>query len=493
MFIFPDLSSDITNYTGVGSYGIAVLSALAREAGYETDLLHLTSEPSREVFQRKIAACRPDLIAFSANSHYARRLQEWTTWAAAGSGVPVIVGGIHATLAPQEVISLPDVTYVCVGEGEGALLDLCRTLADGTDPAGIANLWVKSVNGVTKNPPRPLIPDLDNLPNPDLEIFDYLQLYPVRRGLFPHIMSRGCAYRCTYCSAHALRNLAPRGTGFWRFLSPRRAAEQLCELIARHNPRAQEVQFLDAIFFPHVAWLREFAPLYKELVGLPFSCNLRADFVTEEVAAILLDMGCRIARFGVESGDETLTREILKRGLTLDDIRRAFAMLGRHGIDRWSYNIVGLPEEDFRTALKTIRLNAEIKPDLALAFIFYPYPGTVLYDHCAEAGYLTDREYDHYFQGAATHYPNFPEGDILFLHRFFGSLMRLYGKATMWPVPRRERWWGLLDSVLASPLLPRGTIVRFHLLYRSLRHRVGETLVSRSPGIYRFLGGTDPA
>jgi anaerobic magnesium-protoporphyrin IX monomethyl ester cyclase len=252
------------------------------------------------------------------------------------------------------------------------------------------------------------------------------------------------------------------------------------------------VQFLDAILFPNPRWLREFAPLYKKCIGLPFSANLRADFVTEETAGILADMGCRVTRFGVESGDEHMTREILNRGLDVEDIRRAFAILEKRGIERWSYNIVGLPEETLPMALKTIRLNAEIKPDLALAFIFYPYPGTALYDLCAEKGYLTDKELDHYFQGVTTRYPDFSTGDILFLHRFFTSLMGVYAMANDWSDKDRRRWWRLVDSILASPLLPRKALVWLHDKYRDLRTRIGGLLVDRSPALYRFLGGTDP-
>ncbi len=493
LFVFPDLASGITNYTGVTSYGISILSALCKREGYATDLLHLTVEPTRESFRDKILGSKPDLIAFSTNSHYARRLPEWTAWAAeAAGGVPIAVGGVHPTLVPDEVIALPHVTHICVGEGEEAFLELCRALDSERDTSAIQNMWAKVDGRVIKNGQRPLIADLDTLPDPDYDVFDFANLYAVRRGLFPFIMSRGCAFRCTYCSVHALRNLSPGGTRFWRFSSPRRTAEQLRDMIQRHPAEIEKVQFLDAIFFPHLRWLKEFAPLYKELVGLPFSCNMRADFVSEEAAAIMADMGCEIVRFGVESGDERITAEVLDRALKLDDIRVAFAVLKKYGIERWSYNIVGLPEENLKLALKTIELNAEIEPDLAIPFIFYPYPGTVLFDVCKENGYLTDKEFDHYFEGVATCMPDFSEGDILFVHRFFGSLISLYQVGNRWSETGRRRWSRAVNMVLSSPLLPRRTIINIHSGYKTLRHNVGEFLVHRSPGIYKILGGTDP-
>lgn len=493
LFIFPDLASGITNYTGVTSYGVTILSAMCKRAGIETDLYHITTEPTRDSFKEKIQRTRPDLVAFSTNSHYARRLPEWTAWAAEdANGVPIAVGGVHPTLVPDEVIALPHVTHICIGEGEEAFIELCHALEKGQDTSKIQNLWVKVDGQIVKNEQRPLVADLDELPDPDYSLFDFPNLYPVRRGLFPFIMSRGCAFRCSYCSVHALRNLSPRTTKFWRFLTPRRTAEQLRDMIKRHPANIDKIQFLDAIFFPNLRWLKEFAPLYKELVGLPFSCNMRADFVTEEVASIMAGMGCEIVRFGVESGDEYMTSEILDRCLEVDDIRNAFEILKKHGIDRWSYNIVGLPEENLKLGLKTIQLNAEIEPELAIPFIFYPYAGTALFDLCSEKGYLTDKEFDHYFEGVATRMPGFPEGDILFLHRFFLSLIRLYQVGNSWSESNRSRWVAGVTMVLTSPLMPRHFIVKIHSAYRTLRHNMGEFLVQRSPGIYKLLGGTDP-
>ena len=483
LFVFPDLSSTVTHYTGAPSYGVAGLAAVLRAAGHRTGLLHLTAAPGPTAFRERVAAARPDLVAFSANSHYARRLAAWTAWARASAGAPVVVGGPHATLAPEEVAALPAVDYTCVGEGEGALADLCRALATGNDPARIPNLWVRTPRGLVRNPPRALIEDLDALPDPDLSVFDFASLYNSRQGTFSYLMSRGCGWDCTYCCAHAQRHRATGGGRFWRFLSPRRAADQLAGLIARHLPAARSVTFVDAVFFPSMDWLEEFAPLYRARVGLPFSCNLRADRVTPRVAVVLRGMGCETARLGVESGDEHMTREVLRRQLTPDDLRRAFALLREHGIRRWSYSMFGLPTETLPLALRTVRFNAELEPDLALSFVYYPYPGTELRRRCAAAGWLTDREFDHYRAGTALHMPGFAEHDILFVQRFYPHLLRLYARC--------RRAAPALDAILASPLLPRRALVALHEGYRALRHRVGERIVRRSPALYRHLGGHD--
>jgi anaerobic magnesium-protoporphyrin IX monomethyl ester cyclase len=491
LFVFPDLSSTVTHHTGAPSYGVASLAATLRAAGHDASLYHLTHPPAAGEFRARVAAARPDLVAFSANSHYARRLAQWTAWARAAARAPVVVGGVHATLAPEDVAAPPTVDFTCVGEGEGALTDLCGALATGADPSRIPNLWVRTPRGILRNPPRPLVEDLDSLPDPDLSLFDFADLTNSRLGIFSYLMSRGCGYDCTYCCAHAQRRMMAGAGRFWRFLSPRRAADQLAGLIARHLPGARSVTFVDAMFFPGPDWLEEFAPLYRERVGLPFSCNLRADRVTERIAATLRRMGCESARFGVESGDERITREVLRRRLGPDDLRRAFALLRAHGIQRWSYNMVGLPTETLPRALRTVRFNAELEPDLALSFVYYPYPGTELRRHCAAAGFLTGREFDHYRAGTALHMPRFPEHDVLFVQRFFPRLLRLYSLGRHAPAWLRRAWPGLLDAVLAGPLLPRRALLGLSEGYHALRHQVGERVVRRSPALYRRLGGHD--
>ena len=159
---------------------------------------------------------------------------------------------------------------------------------------------------------------------------------------------------------------------------------------------------------------------------------------------------------------------------------------------RWSYNIVGLPTETLRMALETVRLNAEIDPELALPFIFYPYPGTELYRLCKERGLLTDREYDHYKVAPVIRQPQFPDHDVLFVHRLFQRLIRVYRRAARLPGPLPRVATAALDAVLVSPLLPRRAIITGMEAYRKLRHAVGELLVARAPAMYRALGGRAP-
>jgi len=492
LFVFPDMSETTTNYTGVLNYGIASIAACLRSAGHEVALFHITRPLTEADFKARIRAERPDIVGFSSNSHYARRLRQWSAWSHEAWDAPVIVGGIHATLAPEDLATVRSIDHICIGEGEEAMPELLKRMEAGGDVLHVDGLWSRDGDRVVRNPMRTLRAGLDHLPVPDLSTFSFDELYGIRRGTFSFIMSRGCAFKCTYCCISTLKTLFPCEGMYWRFLSPQRAVEVLRDLLDRHMPDAREMTFVDAVFFPNRKWLREFVPLYKQHVGLPFSCNVRADMLTEETVALLADAGCRVVRMGVESGDERITTEVLKRHLKIQHIRDAFAIARRHGIQRMAYNMVGLPTERLPQALKTARLNAELEPDESLAFIFYPYPGTELHRLSADLGYLTDREFDHYKAGVATRMPQFPESDILFVHRHFHALIRLYRAAARLPGPLGRRAPDAVDAILASPLFPRWGIVRAKEAYLKSRHAFGDWLVRRSPSLYRRLGGRDP-
>src|SRR6266545_5342443 len=172
LFVYPDLSSTVTSYTGALNYGVGLLSAVLKRGGHETSLVHITQEPSEDEFRERVRSERPDLVAFSSITHYARRLRKWTTWAHEASGAPVVVGGVHATYAPEEVSSHPHVHFTCVGEGEEALLELCDTLERGHDATNVASFWARRNGDVVRNPVRTLLDDLDTLPDPDLSLFE---------------------------------------------------------------------------------------------------------------------------------------------------------------------------------------------------------------------------------------------------------------------------------------------------------------------------------
>jgi hypothetical protein len=136
-------------------------------------------------------------------------------------------------------------------------------------------------------------------------------------------------------------------------------------------------------------WLREFSKAYAQHCSIPFICHFRANLVHEENVALLKQAGCYSGWMGVECGDEEVSRTVLQRNLTNQQIRGACSMLKKYGIRIGTQNLVGLPVyNSLEVDLKTLQLNYECSPDFAWSSILFPYPKTDIGNYCVEKGFF---------------------------------------------------------------------------------------------------------
>jgi radical SAM superfamily enzyme YgiQ (UPF0313 family) len=380
LFVYP---SDNRTFNS----GISSLSAVLKRAGHET-ALYWTSGFDAASFDQRMATFRPDLVAVSAVTNQFPLAARLIERAKSSTGKPVILGGIHATLAPEEAVGTPGLDALCVGEGEGALLDFVERLAAGRPYDDIANLWIKTPAGIVRNPVRPLITDLDSLPDPDYEIFDY-DIILEETGILMVFANRGCPYNCNYCVNHSLLQLyGPKS--FVRFLSVGRLLSRIQGLFRRY-PLAETLEFFDDTFILNRRWLAEFAERYPPAVGRPFYCNVRADLVDKEVVRLLKKAGCVRVNMAVETGTECLRREVLNKDVTDDDLKRAFGVFRKAGIRTYAHNMVGIPHETEENILRSIALNRILRVDDLQCWTFYPYPGTEAREVCLKNGWIVER------------------------------------------------------------------------------------------------------
>lgn len=308
------------------------------------------------------------------------------------SDVPVVAGGVYVTFCPEEVIGNEDVDIICVGEGEGALVELCEKLSRGEDYSDIKNLWVKMNGKIVKNPLRKLT-DINALPVIDYDIFAYERLYRPMHGKI-HTMihvevDRGCPYDCTYCEAPHLRMFFEKeGCGaYYRRKNIDRVIKEISHLKKKYSP--DYVNFNSETFLARpVSELQEFAVGYKE-IGLPFWCQSRPETVTKEKIKILKDMGCQNLQFGIEHGNEEFREKILHRKCSNKKMLEAFRIVEHYEIDYTVNNIIGFPDETRELVFDTINFNRQILPVTINCYMFTPYKGTRLYQYCIEKGNLS--------------------------------------------------------------------------------------------------------
>jgi anaerobic magnesium-protoporphyrin IX monomethyl ester cyclase len=420
--------------------GILYLSSALKKEGHDVAIADACRPESAYA---AVESFHPDAVMYSVRTgyhrYYARLNRELKR---RFPGVLSVFGGPHVTFYPEMIEADPDVDAVCVGEGELAVCDFMERLARGGDHENTPNFWVRRGGEIRRNPVRPLIADVDSIAVPDR---DLLSSYPGVRG-FPirsFIASRGCPYDCSYCFNHAyFRIYEDKGQ---RVRMPSAAA--FVREIASEHARApfESIQFEDDIFGLSPRWMDEFAESFPAEVGLPFSCNVRAELVTERLAEQLAKAGCASVWMGLESGDEKVRLELLDRSNTDAVTRVAIARLRRRGIAVCTENIIGIPTTTLEQDLLTLRLNLELKPDYLNCSIFQPYPKTDLGKVAVDAGL---------FSGDFDELGDFYEGTSLkILHKGeLANLQELFAPTLMMP--------GLY------PHLPKLVRLPLHPLYR---------------------------
>jgi len=393
-FVYADIGTPGSPAGGV-HLGVGYISAVLKQGGHKTSLQHIVKPVSKEEFLTCMEKEKPDLVCFTSTSNQFHYVKTFSTWAKE-LDLRILCGGVHATLVPEEVITLPTIDFVCVGEGEYPALELANALQNGESIENIKNIWSKKDDTIIKNEIRPLISNLDELPFPDREVFDYETLLKTN-GYHADVMAgRGCPFSCTYCCNHVLRKIYDGKGKYVRIRSVGNVLEEIEEITKKY--KIKRIDFHDDVFTLFPDWVKEFCEQYPKRFNIGFGCNARAETLNKDVVTSLKSAGCEFISIGIESGNEWLRKNVLKRYMTNEQIINAFKNTREAGIETYALNMIGLPCETPEMIEDTIKINKIVSPGSFQLSIFYPYPQTELFNLCKKNGFLTD-EYRTSFLG----------------------------------------------------------------------------------------------
>ncbi|MEE4271604.1 MAG: radical SAM protein [Thermoanaerobaculales bacterium] len=361
--------------------GIMTLSAVLKDNGFRSEVV----PTDVDLILDRLRSEERAVLAFSTPSALANTYVDFNRRIKARRpDLFSVFGGAHPTYFP-ELVEEEGIDGICMGEGEYALLDLIRALDEGQSPNAIENWWIKHDGVIHRNPLRPLIEDLDELPLPDRAAFSEALAEPTFHAIV--MTGRGCPYGCTYCYNHLYRKLY-HGKGK---LVRRRSVEHVIrELRLLKNEGARFIRFMDDLFTLQPEWVKEFSRRYRNEIGLPFTCLVRANCVDQEVIADLDHAGCHRIMMGIEAGNERLRRDVLKRRMLDADIVEAGRIIRDAGIRLVTANILAIPGGDLATDWETVDLNVKVRPDYASAAILHAFPGTEIHEIARTMGLLRE-------------------------------------------------------------------------------------------------------
>lgn len=421
LLIVPGATLPIATRTSP-QLGIAYLAAVSEARGDE--VLVYDGDVEDASLEETLRRFEPELAGITANTTQIKGAWRDAAIIKAWRDVPVVLGGPHPSILSDETLERGDVDVVVRGEGEETWRILSEELAGHWTPgtpyrSPESGLWdgetppLSRIEGISyrlpdgrieHNPDRPAIHDLSALPFPayhKLRMNRYTNLQPTLdqvEGLSLAIMtSRGCPYRCSYCAQIMDRR--------WRMRSAEDVVREWQWLVEEQG--AGEIGVLDDSFNINRQRVLDICDLLieKKLTHVPWIMinGIRANLADEETLGRMKQAGCIRTAFGVESGNQAILDSVIKKHLTLDQIRQAFRAAKNVGMETIGFFIIGMPGETEETMEDTIRFACELDPVVANFSIATPFPGTEMYHTVQEKGRLLVDDYDDYvfFEGKA--------------------------------------------------------------------------------------------
>jgi anaerobic magnesium-protoporphyrin IX monomethyl ester cyclase len=241
---------------------------------------------------------------------------------------------------------------------------------------------------IIKNPDRPYIENLDELPFPAHHLFPLKHLQKYGTVIFPLSTSRGCTFWCKFCSA--VRMFGRR----YRMRKTKSVVDELEFLKKKYD--AQQFTFYDDTFTVDQSRVQKIcAEIQNRKLRIKWDCETRADMVTKDLLQKMKKAGCIAVWFGVEAGSQRVI-DAMGKGLTLEKTKKAFKWARESGLMTVAGVILGFPGETPETAWKTIKFVEKINPDDVGYYIATPYPGTPMYDYVKKMGWLKIHDFDKY-------------------------------------------------------------------------------------------------
>ena len=387
LLLYPRFLDDMPEFPDM-PLNLLCLGAYLDEKGYKV-LIMDENNWDEEVFYSKLRKHLPDalcvgLSVMTAQIHNGLKVSKFIKQI--NPNMPIIWGGKHPTLFPEQTAQNDYIDIAVKGEGEETLLEVIKAIENNASLEKIPGVVIHKDNQIISNPLRQFV-DVNTLPPLKYELLDIMEKFSmkeiqkIKRWGPPLLTSRGCPYRCAFC----INKILKEGIRIRKSDLVIKDLVRLKEVYGIHK-----IRVMDEFFFISKKRIQEIMQgIFDEGLDMKWTSTIRANcfndnFITDDFMKDIKRAGCVDMGIGAESGSQKIL-DYLKKDIKVEDIIRSAEMLSKVDIHANYSFMIGLPGEtvdDIKKTLKVIYQITKIHKNIEIygPQLFRPYPGSDLYD-----------------------------------------------------------------------------------------------------------------
>lgn len=386
LLVSPPTISDVQAVVGTTGppLGLAYLASVALEKGHEVRIVDALVEGlNLESLKKIIGSYSPDVVGITSttsmmpDAYQVARIAKETS-----IDTKVVMGGPHVTFTPETTLTeSPEIDYVVRGEGENIFSNLLDFFSGKRDISDVRGISYRAENGIFNSPSELLIRNVDDIPEPALDLLP-MKKYKVGKSEFGTIVtSRGCPYNCMFCSSSL------QFGKIWRGHSAARVLRELETLRYKYGKR--EIEFLDDTFTLNLKRATALTDMIrKEDLDISWSASARVNLFNRDIANSMKRAGTHTVYFGIESGVQK-TLDFIGKGIDLQMAVTSVRNAHEAGLRSLGSFIIGFPDDTEDDVRKTISFSKRLGVSFAQFTIATPYPGTRLWDYARNKNLIT--------------------------------------------------------------------------------------------------------
>lgn len=394
---------------------LALCAALLEKKGLTVKLSDCIVEKINPAgLAKKIKAFKPNLVVINTSTpSVVSDLSICDLIKKINPKVKTAVFGIHVTALPEESFGYAKGLDVVVrGEPEETVLALAERIAERRSLIGLLGVTWRNGRKIVRNPARPWIRNLDQLPFPAWHLIDKnnYQMPFTKRPFFLVATGRGCPYQCLFCADKTYYGQK------LRLRSPKRIVDEL-----EHNQKTYGVS--DFLFWTESFTINnQFAlgvcdEIIRRELKVCWVCNSRVDNVSLKLLKRFKQAGCQMIGYGVESGNQEILNRV-RKGTTLEQARKAVALAKKAELEVTGHCILGLPGETEESVEQTEKFVRDLGLDFVQFYCAVPFPGSDLYDLAQKEGWVISNDWARYEQNfSVLSYPGLSATQVMDLRR----------------------------------------------------------------------------